>query len=728
MKIDIGYSQEEVEVLGVEKSQEFGLAKHAQEMIFTMFTKNIYSNPIGSVVREITSNCFDSHTEAGIKDAVFVKLTKENGDHYISFIDNGVGMSRERITKVYAQYFNSTKSNSNNQIGGFGIGGKTPLAYAESFFLITRYEGTKYTYSIRKGTKSPVLDLLTKESTDERNGTTVKIPVKSSDVQTFEREIVRQLYYFENVIFEGFSYVKNDYKIIEGKHFFYRGTDYNPYVHICLGRVAYPIDYQVFNDGDLDMSEWNVPIAIKLDIGDINVTVSREAIDYTPETKKLIKKKMLLAKEEMIGMLQKQHEKINTLEEYYVVEDSYSNLIMPGGHTLNVHSFLRKGNLYSKPIFKKLNELNIPSQSEIIHHFYDVSMFGKKGKRDRTWDKSVKTVGNEHVYFLTDDEDMPRKKNAYMKYMYKHFYGIRRAEFSISLVKALVAKLTPKNSVASSKVIFAQFRELQKEVQALVEGKAKKYASITVPAGFTVTKTSNPNHEMSMTKCGRYTYKEKYKLSDIEDSNVTFYYGSTEDEGELREMGHIYERLFNPKRTKKFAVGGEYEGEPLRFVMIAKSNLRYVTDVKNMKPFAEAKKMFLRKRDKVMGMLEMRKFVARYNELNSLFLNKHIFASVDSEYAKVLVELNKIRVMYDKMDRYEINIGDDSPVLKLLGIDAQKITFKGEKLIKIVEETSAKNGMLQYVRIDEDFDPRDNAYSKKEISDIMQLLRLAYVK
>lgn len=42
------------------------LSEDASSMVFQLFTKNVYSNPIGTVVREITSNCFDSHTEAGI--------------------------------------------------------------------------------------------------------------------------------------------------------------------------------------------------------------------------------------------------------------------------------------------------------------------------------------------------------------------------------------------------------------------------------------------------------------------------------------------------------------------------------------------------------------------------------------------------------------------------------------------------------------------------------------
>jgi hypothetical protein len=56
-------------------------------------------------------------------------------------------------------------------------------------------------------------------------------------------EMVKQLYYFENIIFEGFdscnnSYettLTNQYQIIRGKHFLFRGTKYSG---ICMYALA----------------------------------------------------------------------------------------------------------------------------------------------------------------------------------------------------------------------------------------------------------------------------------------------------------------------------------------------------------------------------------------------------------------------------------------------------------------------------------------------------------
>lgn len=731
MKLAVAYSDQEVETLGVSKSQNFGFSKDAEEMIFTMFTKNIYSNPIGSVVREITSNCFDSHKEANVNDPVIVKLTKENGQHYISFIDVGVGMSPERISKVYAQYFNSTKRNDNNQIGGFGIGGKTPLAYTESFFIITTFNGFTYTYSIRKGTKSPVLDLLDRTKTTNRNGTTVKIPIKSQDVSVFEHEINRQLYYFENVIFEGFSpNVKNDYQIIEGKNFLYRGNNLYSYTHICLGRVAYPIDFNVLDPDESNewyAGNWNVPVAIKLEIGDVNVTVSREAIDYTEETKKLIKKKLKAVKEEMRAMLIEQHAKLESLEDFYRMENDPYRLFVSNKDAINISCFVSGLHLN----YAKLNALNIPSQLEIIQHFYNVSMFGKKKKREHTWDKGLRTIDKENVFLLTNN-DMPRKKNAYMKKNFGHFYIIKKKEFKYGVLYHLINKLTPHNYQGDSKIIFNQFRELQKEVYALVEKLVKNYTSITVPDGFKLSsgKLYDPNQEIPLTFDNRYGFtKERIKMKDIQNCKATIYYGEFSDKYEITLLKNAYEELFEPKAESKFSLGYSYSSAyPIRFVMTAKNNLKYIAKLTNAKPFAEFKKVLVRKRGAVIKSIEANKFIDHFKTLNKLFINYKLFKVIDSKYAKTIASLLKLNSKYHQVKKFDIAMHENSHLFRILDISMETIKFDGVELIEIVEKITEKNPMLRYVKIHENFDPTNEYNCMEETDNILQLIRLAYVK
>lgn len=80
---------------------EMKLSDSSDALIFQMFINNKYSNPIGSVVREITSNCFDSHVEAGVSSPVLIKKSfdEESNNYRISFVDFGMGLSPDRIKK-----------------------------------------------------------------------------------------------------------------------------------------------------------------------------------------------------------------------------------------------------------------------------------------------------------------------------------------------------------------------------------------------------------------------------------------------------------------------------------------------------------------------------------------------------------------------------------------------------------------------------------------------------
>lgn len=393
MKIDLNVLSEKQTETTVNQTK-MRLSENAASMVFQMFTKNIYSNPIGTVVREITSNCFDSHVEANVKAPVLIKKSFDNQTqtHYISFIDYGIGMSPDRINNIYAVYFESTKRADNQQIGGFGIGAKSVLAYKRptghgqgeydnSFYVITIFNKMKYYYCIFEGTESPVISLLHSEPTNERNGTEVRIPVLEKDLNTFAKEMVRQLYYFENIIFEGFegtyqeSTLTNEYQIIRGKNFLFRGKEYSTTMHVCLGRVAYPIDYNVLG---LNSSDYYLPLALKLEVGDINVVASREQLDYNEHTIKVLKKKLDEAKAEIIAMLNKQYDNIITLKDFFKFQNEFGALTFPNGVTLNVGSLIKKKDVDLTNF--KYSFLAMPNDRQLFNFFFEIKKYGKKIK------------------------------------------------------------------------------------------------------------------------------------------------------------------------------------------------------------------------------------------------------------------------------------------------------------------------------------------------------------
>ena len=76
MKIDA--RQSDIETFGDVKEFKTGIDPKNLEFITTLLSSNLYSSPEQSFIREIVSNAWDSHVEAGNTDTpVIVKFTGE---------------------------------------------------------------------------------------------------------------------------------------------------------------------------------------------------------------------------------------------------------------------------------------------------------------------------------------------------------------------------------------------------------------------------------------------------------------------------------------------------------------------------------------------------------------------------------------------------------------------------------------------------------------------------
>jgi len=117
---------------------------------------------------------------------------------YVSFKDDGIGINPDRIDNVFLKYGSSTKRDNNNQTGGFGIGAKTPFAYNNEFIIetISEFKGSlkKHVYQAiiltDKGVESSQLILISEENSTEKTGTKIIVPIKVSDRNSFESEII----------------------------------------------------------------------------------------------------------------------------------------------------------------------------------------------------------------------------------------------------------------------------------------------------------------------------------------------------------------------------------------------------------------------------------------------------------------------------------------------------------------------------------------------------------
>jgi len=688
MKIDLDVLSDK-KIESTTGAVKMRLSENAETVMFQILTKNIYSNSIGSIVREITSNCFDSHVEANTNFPVVIRKNydKMTNQYSISFIDFGVGMSPDRIYNIYGVYFESTKRDTNDQIGGFGVGAKTPLAYRRSlgfgekefdnsFNVITVFDNIKYTYLIYEGSDSPLINLQYEEFTKEGNGTEIRVPALENDLSKFEKEMIRQLYYFENIIFEGFDYVyddgsveksdlTNEYQIVRGKNFLFRGTKYSDYMHICLGRVAYPIDYELLG---INRSDYRIPIALKLEIGDINVNVSREAVDYSEGTINMLLKKLEEAKDEIKELLAKQYLNVVSLEDYIKVRADFGKLRFSNGESINVGSLISKKDVEFTN-FKYSNIPIIPEDKNVFKFFFESKLYGKKPKRnsyrrryrssepefpffDGGYDDLIKH--NANVFYCEGEFTCKILKQAYLKSIYGTFFVITEQELMYAVRKDIadlfnisLDKLTDDNGHFLP--IVETLLEMQKEYFEIVKKHCTNYMNVDVPDSFKITRQREMiTSEMRNTTISARLFNEygranleRIKLDQLFKFKEPIYYCTKESEYAMRKAIHVFGLLFDTS-----SIISDYNSyqhtfnfpskKRIMFIMLSTNNIKYLAFCKDARPINTIyNTLFYRKVDMVSEYFQTAGLIQQYKELPTLYKLAGFYKISQKWYNKV---------------------------------------------------------------------------------------------
>lgn len=105
----------------------------ASQLIMDVLAK-LYDNPVEAAIREYVSNAYDANIEAGSTEPVHLHVPTED-EPYLEVSDTGSGLDYLGIVSVFANFGTSTKRDSNEFIGGFGIGSKSGLAISDKIHV-----------------------------------------------------------------------------------------------------------------------------------------------------------------------------------------------------------------------------------------------------------------------------------------------------------------------------------------------------------------------------------------------------------------------------------------------------------------------------------------------------------------------------------------------------------------------------------------------------------------
>jgi hypothetical protein len=336
--------QKEANVLVDGQAQEsigMSLDLDSAQILMQMLSKNLYSDDIGSAIRECASNALDSHRRAGVDEPIVVSLKSSSYNNYEFCVEDfGIGLDGEDVKNIISKYGKSTKRDSATELGMMGLGFKAPLAYSSSFYFVCRKDGMERKYMMYEGEDTNTIDLLYEKETTERNGVKVIIPVKYSDVWQFRKKIKEQLCYFESVYFDvpDDSSITNDFIISRHEHFQFSEMSIDHRLHICLDNVYYPLDFDKLGIDKIDF-----PIALRFSLSDgLYPTPNRESLRYTQEAKVIIKQKLANVADYFITKYNESVEEGNDIKSVInYLEKSGYYLTMENGNKERIDPFVK---------------------------------------------------------------------------------------------------------------------------------------------------------------------------------------------------------------------------------------------------------------------------------------------------------------------------------------------------------------------------------------------------
>ena len=132
-----------IKAQGIAKQKSCSIDQEDMRYIASLLRNN-YSNPLLATIREIVANALDVTKSKKVD----LQLPTQIEPNFI-VRDYGCGLSEEDMLGLYTKYGKSTKRDTNEVIGGFGIGRFAPLSYTDSFIVRSVHKGHKHSYIIR---------------------------------------------------------------------------------------------------------------------------------------------------------------------------------------------------------------------------------------------------------------------------------------------------------------------------------------------------------------------------------------------------------------------------------------------------------------------------------------------------------------------------------------------------------------------------------------------------
>jgi len=424
---------------------------------FSILSSGLYANKVRAIIREYSCNAVDSHVEAGRADTPFDVHLPNSLEPWFAVRDYGVGLDEQQVRNIFTTYFESTKTATDELIGGLGLGSKSAFSYTDNFTIVAIKNGMKRVYTAFINDQGvPSIAPMGEEASNEPNGVEIRFAVEDSyDFRKFYNEAQHVYKHFKlRPIVSGgigeFTFIDPEYSdrdIIPGVHANDRGYG-NSYA--IMGNIEYPLDIP----GNMDLGDvghlLRCGLTIEFAIGELDIQASREGLSYIPETVAAVKAKLEALNAVLADRVAEDVASVkNDWEKAYILakkldSDLWSaatnKYVADTGFALITNSRYARSKKFQfdeKTLEKKFN---IVIRGFYINHGYGSSTASRinldnvYNNETHTYEKHVGIPVSKDTQFVVNDTKVGASERA--KYHWKNASGVGRNDHVYVIEKA----------------------------------------------------------------------------------------------------------------------------------------------------------------------------------------------------------------------------------------------------------------------------------------------------
>ena len=498
-----------IKAQGIAKQKSCSIDQEDMRYIASLLRNN-YSNPLLATIREIVANALDVTKSKKVD----IQLPTQIEPNFI-VRDYGCGLSEEDMLGLYTKYGKSTKRDTNEVIGGFGIGRFAPLSYTDSFIVRSVHKGHKHSYIIRVDENDDtIVSQIESEPSGESDGIYVQVGIKKDDIAKFLKTFLKTFWYRRdaiNLLNESWgskSYGKAEesneiFDLYAENRYWEDLSHYGDEPYVLMGGIPYTVKrsdkWGMFQKG----------MVYKAEIGEFKLHHSRETLEYNPQVEKALENASQKIFDKLNADLSVQMEDAkNFYEASQIMHKALETYKTRFGAKLSVSSDKFKdvdGDLFPSSWIEKKTDITTREN-------------GNLSFSNNRWGSDY--YPSEEKIFIVDDEPSPRSPKA--RCLFLHDWEDEKG------VSGKIVLITPKdmrNCIQRVKDCDHPQVKLLSECERKISARQKSKGSVKSLSAMDILKFGKPIKQYGSEEYWNNDEWWRYDTeADLDDDSKTYYY------------------------------------------------------------------------------------------------------------------------------------------------------------------------------------------------------------